>query len=144
MGAIREQMRFSSERYSGLAGFRYALRHFLASSEHICRQAGVTTTQYQAMLALGCTAEFSSLKQLAEQLLLKHHSAVQLVDRLSAAGLVKRVVSERDARVVLVKLTAKGESKLEALAELHLAEMLRQEPLLTNALQLVRKQGNKI
>ena len=96
------------------------------------------------MLALACAAELISIKQLADQLLLKHHSAVQLVDRLSAAGLVKRVVSERDARVVLVKLTAKGESKLEALAELHLAEMLRQEPLLTNALQLVRKQGNKI
>src|SRR5258708_5392186 len=108
-------MKFSAERYSGLARFRYALRNFLASSEQICRQAGVTTTQYQAMLALGCAAELISIKQLAEQLLLKHHSAVQLVDRLSAGGLVKRVVSERDARVALVTLTSKGEAELEAL-----------------------------
>jgi DNA-binding MarR family transcriptional regulator len=137
-------MRFSAERYSGLARFRYALRSFLASSEQICRQAGITTTQYQAMLALACAAELISIKQLADQLLLKHHSAVQLVDRLSAAGLVKRVVSERDARVALVKLTTKGESEFEALAELHLAEMLKQEPLLTSALQLLRKKGNKM
>ena len=137
-------MGFSAERYSGLAGFRHALRSFLASSEAICRQAGVTTTQYQAMLALGCTAEFSSLKQLAEQLLLKHHSAVQLVDRLSDAGLVKRMASEQDARVALVKLTAKGEGALEALAELHLAEILKQEPRLTSSLRLLRKQGDRI
>ncbi len=84
------------------------------------------------------------MKQLAEQLLLKHHSAVQLVDRLSNAGLVERVVSERDARVALVKLTAKGESALEALAELHLAEMLKREPRLTSSLRLLRKQSNRI
>ena len=84
------------------------------------------------------------MKQLAEQLLLRHHSAVQLVDRLSDAGLVKRMASERDARVALVKLTAKGEGALEALAELHLAEILKQEPRLTSSLRLLRKQGNRI
>jgi DNA-binding MarR family transcriptional regulator len=84
------------------------------------------------------------MKQLAEQLLLKHHSAVQLVDRLSDAGLVERVAVKRDARVVLVVLTVKGESELDALAKLHLAEMLKQEPRLTRSLRLLRKQGNRI
>jgi DNA-binding MarR family transcriptional regulator len=130
-----KQMRFSAQRYSGLAGFRYALRSFLASSEAICRQAGVTTTQYQAMLAVGCAAQRVSMNELAQQLLLKHHSAVQLVDRLSEARLVERVASEHDGRVVLIVLTAKGESKLEALADLHLKEMLKQEPQLTTALR---------
>jgi DNA-binding MarR family transcriptional regulator len=136
-------MRFSADRYSGLARFRYALRRFLASSEQICRQGGITATQYQAMLALGSSAESISIKQLAELLLLKHHSAVQLVDRLCIAELVKRDASEGDARVALVKLTAKGQSKLAALAKLHLAELLRQEPMLTSALQLLRTQGQK-
>jgi DNA-binding MarR family transcriptional regulator len=143
MGEISEHMKHSAGRFAGLARFRYALRNFLASSEQICRQGGVTTTQYQAMLALACAAELFSIKHLAEQLLLKHHSAVQLVDRLSAAGLVDRVVSGRDARVVLVSLTPKGAAKFEALAELHLAEMLRREPQLSSALQLLRKQGNR-
>jgi DNA-binding MarR family transcriptional regulator len=136
-------MRFSAERYSGLAGFRYALRCFLASSEAICSKAGLTTTQYQAMLVLGCAAQHVSMKQLAEQLLLKHHSAVQLVDRLSGPGFVERVASEQDARVALVVLTAKGESKLEALAELHLKEMLKQEPRLTSSLRILRTLGNR-
>ena len=135
-------MRFSKERYTGLAGFRLALRSFLASSEVICRQAHVTTTQYQAMLALGSSAQSVSMKQLAEQLLLKHHSAVQLVDRLSEAGLVERATAKHDARVVLVVLTAKGESELDALAKLHLAEMLKHEPELTRSLKLLRKWGN--
>ena len=137
-------MGFSAERYSGLAGFRHALRSFLAASEAICQQAGVTTTQYQAMLALGCSVQIVSMKQLAEQLLLKHHSAVQLVDRLSDARLVERVASEHDARVVLVILTAKGESKLEALAETHLKEILNQEPQLTSSLRQLRKQKDGI
>ena len=133
-------MKCFKERYSGLAGFRHALRRFLASSEAICRQAGVTTTQYQAMLVLGCSGQRISMKQLAEQLLLKHHSAVQLVDRLSEARLVERVTAEHDARVVLVVLTAKGESELDGLAILHLSEMLKHEPQLTRSLQLLRKQ----
>jgi DNA-binding MarR family transcriptional regulator len=75
-------------------------------------------------------------------LLLKHHSAVQLVDRLSDAGLVERVTAKHDARIVLVVLTAKGERELEALAKLHLAEMLKHEPELTRSLQQLRKQAN--
>jgi DNA-binding MarR family transcriptional regulator len=137
-------MRFSAEKYSGLAAFRHAVRGFLAASEGICREAGVTTTQYQAMLAVGCAAHRFSMKELAEQLLLKHHSAVQLVDRLCEARLVERVASDHDARVVLVVLTTKGESKLEALAELHLMEMLKREPQLTSSLRRLRTQGDSI
>ena len=84
------------------------------------------------------------MKHLAELLLLKHHSAVQLVDRLSDAGLVERVAVKRDARVVLVVLTARGESELDTLAKLHLAEMLKQESRLTRSLRLLRKQGNRM
>ncbi|HUE64948.1 MAG TPA: MarR family transcriptional regulator [Rhizomicrobium sp.] len=135
-------MGFSKKRYTGLAGFRHALRQFLASSEDICRQAGITTTQYQAILALGSSDQSVSMKQLAEQLLLKHHSAVQLVDRLSEAGLVERAAAKNDARMVLVVLTAKGESVLDALAKLHLAEMLKHEPQLTRSLRSLRKQGD--
>jgi DNA-binding MarR family transcriptional regulator len=137
-------MRFSADRYSGLARFRYALRSFLAASEHICRQAGITATQYQAILALGCSGQPISIKLLAEQLFLKHHSAVQLVDRLCAAKLVQRTASEGDARVALVKLTAKGQGELAALAKLHLAEVLQHEPKLTGALQLVRLHSDEI
>src|SRR4051794_31595340 len=95
--------------YDGLAGFRYALRQFLAFSEAVTKEAGVTPSQYQAMLVIktfpGSTA---SIGELASQMLLQHHGAVQLVDRLARIGLVERQHSTTDRRSVLVVLTGNG------------------------------------
>src|ERR1700735_511511 len=122
-------MTLDSERYTGLAGFRYALRQFIAASERINRDAGTTQQQYQAMLAIKTWPyETMSMKDLAEQLLLTHHAAVQLVDRLAKSGLAQREVSHEDRRSVQLTLTEKGASLLDDLAAKHLEELLRQEP----------------
>jgi DNA-binding MarR family transcriptional regulator len=135
-------MTLDTERYKGLAGFRYALRHFVAASEQINREAGVTQQQYQALLAIKTwPGETMSMKDLAEQLLLTHHAAVQLVDRLAKAGLAGREPSLEDRRSVLLKLTPAGAELLGDLAAKHLEEMLRQEPLLTQSLKRLRKMG---
>ncbi len=100
-----------SEQYRGLASFRYALRRFLAASEAISRDGGVTPQQYQALLAIKTTDDaVITIKELAEQLLLTHHAAVQLVDRLAKAGLAERGRSEEDRRSVLLRLTDVGEA----------------------------------
>jgi len=131
-----------SEHYEGLAGFRYALRRFLAASEGISRQAGVTQQQYQAMLAVRTwPSEAMTMKDLSEQLMLTHHAAVQLVNRLARAGLAQRTPSPADRRSVLLTLTAEGVSVVDTLAAQHLNEMLRQEPLLTKSLRKLRKMG---
>lgn len=123
----------------GLAEFRVAMRRFLAASEVISRSAGVTQQQYQALLAIRTwTAEAMTMKDLAEQLLLTHHAAVQLVNRLAMAGLARRTPSREDRRSVLLKLTPAGEALVEALASDHLREMLHQEPLLAGALRRLR------
>ncbi len=80
-----------------------------------------------------------AMKELAEQLLLTHHAAVQMVDRLAKAGLASREASTSDRRLVLLKLTPKGEALLDELAERHVEVMLRQEPQLTQALKDLRK-----
>ena len=133
-------MALDAEWYDALAGFRSSLRRFLAASETISRESGVTPQQYQAMLAIrtrpGATM---AMKELAEQLLLTHHAAVQMVDRLAKAGLASREASTSDRRLVLLKLTPKGETLLDELAERHLQIMLRQEPQLTAALKDLRK-----
>jgi DNA-binding MarR family transcriptional regulator len=130
------------EHYTGLAGFRFALRQFIAASENINRAAGATQQQYQAMLAIKTWPyETMSMKDLAEQLLLTHHAAVQLVNRLAHAGLAERETSASDRRSVLLKLTAKGEALLDDLAAKHLEEMLRQEPALTSSLRRLKKIG---
>lgn len=133
-------MALDPERLEGLAGFRYALRRFFAVSEAISHAAGVTPQQYQAMLAIRAKPGAAmSMKELAEQLLLTHHAAVQLVDRLSRADLACRERSAEDRRSVLLKLTPRGDTMLDQLAEQHLEEMLRQEPLLTQSLRRLKK-----
>lgn len=132
-------MPLDPERYADLSSFRYALRQFLAASEAINRAAGVTQQQYQAMLAIRAWPEATmATKDLAEQLLLTHHGAVQLVDRLEKLGFVGRHHSEGDRRVVLLKLSETGETVLADLVGLHVAEIRRQEPQLTWSLSRIR------
>jgi DNA-binding MarR family transcriptional regulator len=82
------------------------------------------------------------MKDLAEQLLLTHHAAVQLVDRLEKLELAVRSPADGgDRRVVLLKLTAPGAALLERLAGRHLQEIRRQEPQLTHSLARIRRSG---
>jgi DNA-binding MarR family transcriptional regulator len=126
--------------YEGLAGVRLAMRRFLAFSEATLADAKVTSPQYQAILVIKASpAGQLKVRELAEQMLIQHHSAVQLVDRLSAAGLVERVPSADDKRTVLITLTSTGESTVEFLARVHLQGMLAHEPLLAESLSQLRR-----
>jgi DNA-binding MarR family transcriptional regulator len=132
-------MALDPQSFHGLATFRYALRRFLAASEAISRAAGVTQQQYQALLAIKTWPEPAmTMKDLAEQLLLTHHAAVQLVNRLAKADLAERAASLEDGRSVLLKLTPAGETLVDSLASEHLREMQRQEPLLAKSLRRLR------
>jgi DNA-binding MarR family transcriptional regulator len=135
-------MRLDPEHYQGLAGFRYALRQFIAASENINRAAGITQQQYQAMLAIKTWPyEAMSVKDLADQLLLTHHAAVQLVNRLAKSDLAQREPSREDRRSVLLRLTPKGSALLDRLATAHLGEVRRQEPTLTSSLRRLKRMG---
>ena len=130
------------QQYQGLAGFRYALRQFVAASEVISREAGITQQQYQALLVIKTQQGDSlSVGAFADQLLLTHHAAVQLVDRLAKAGLAERTRSADDRRTVHLTLPEKGEALLDDLAARHLHEMLRQEPLLSRSLLRLKGVG---
>ena len=136
-------MALGEEHYQGLAEFRHALRRFVAASETISRRAGVTQQQYQALLAIRTwPTEALAMKAFAEQLLLTHHAAVQLVNRLAALGLAVREPSPEDGRSVLVRLTPNGRSLLDDLAARHHDEIQRQEPLLTRSLRRIRSTGS--
>jgi DNA-binding MarR family transcriptional regulator len=133
-------MQLNDEQLNGLAGFRSALRSFIAASEAISRTAGITQQQYQAMLVIKTRpSEAMPIKELAEQLLMTHHAAVQLVDRLTKAGLAQRSPSAEDRRSVILSLTPLGETLLDELAVKHLDEMQRQEPQLTKSLHQLRR-----
>jgi len=118
--------------YARLGEFRHALRTFLRFSEDAAARVGLTSQHYQAMLVVrGCPeARRVTIAELARQLLIKHNSAVELVDRLVAEDLVVREASSADRRKVELRLTARGREVLAKLAAVHRAELRRVGPVL--------------
>ena len=117
--------------YQQLASFRYALRGFLRFSEAAAEKVGLTAQHYQALLVICATAASRvTINDLAQQLLIRHNSAVGLVDRLTEQGLVTREPSPEDGRKVHLRLTTKGDRVLRKLAEGHREELRRIGPQL--------------
>jgi DNA-binding MarR family transcriptional regulator len=119
--------RVSDAEYRALAQFRRALRSFLYFSEEAARDAGLTPSQHQLMLAVrgADTEEAPTIGDVADWMKLRHHSAVELVNRAEASGLVRRVPDETDHRRQRLVLTKLGETKLAALSTLHREELRR-------------------
>jgi DNA-binding MarR family transcriptional regulator len=117
----------SDRDYQALARFRHALRVFLRFSEHAARSAGVTPSQHQLLLAIRGWAgpEAPTIRDLAEQLQLVHHSVVELVDRAEAAELVERHTDPHDRRRQRLALTPHGAETLASLTATHRAELRR-------------------
>ena len=113
--------------YEQLLGFRTELRRFLHWSEEQSRAIGLTPAQHQLLLAVRghAGADGPTVGDVADALLLKHHSAVGLVDRAARAGLVRRQRDPRDHRIVRLRLTADGSRRLARLSRLHVAELRR-------------------
>jgi DNA-binding MarR family transcriptional regulator len=112
--------------YHRLAAFRLSLREFLAKTEANARSVGLTPQQHQALLSIkgGYPGkETISISELADHLLIKNHSAVELVSRLVKAGLVAREPSIEDRRTICVRITAKGEEMLGDLSQASLEEL---------------------
>jgi DNA-binding MarR family transcriptional regulator len=122
--------------YQHLAAFRRLLREFLRFSEEAALAAGVSPQQHQAMLVIRGVPKEGHLTvgELAGQLQIKHHSAVGLVKRMIAEGLVAKSEAPYDRRQVLVWLTAHGKRTLELLAPAHKAELSRIAPVLRKIL----------
>jgi DNA-binding MarR family transcriptional regulator len=125
--------------YQALAEFRYQIRLFLHFSEEAARKAGLEAQHYQLMLAVKGAGQGARprIAYLAERLQLRHHSAVELVDRLAKRGLIERIRSEDDRREVHVKLTSQGERILRQLALRHREELRTVVPALVGTLKKV-------
>jgi DNA-binding MarR family transcriptional regulator len=116
--------------YRRLLQFRISLRRFLHWSEEQAERAGLTPAQHQLLLAIkGHDGEQGpTIGDVAGYLLLRHHSAVGLIDRAERAGLVRRQEDSGDRRVVRLCLTEQGEGLLQQLTSLHLEEIQRLSP----------------
>jgi DNA-binding MarR family transcriptional regulator len=114
--------------YTRLLGFRDGLRRFLRWSEERAKEAGLTPAQHQLLLSIRGHDGHPTIGDVADHLLLRHNSAVELVDRAERAGLVRREADTEDHRIVRVRLTASGARRLATLSAAHLEELKRLAP----------------
>jgi DNA-binding MarR family transcriptional regulator len=116
--------------YRSLLELRTSLRRFLRWSEERAREEGLTPAHHQLLLAIRGHDDprGPTIGDVAEHLLLRHHSAVGLVDRAEGIGLVHRVPDADSHRSVRLRLTAEGADKLARLAARHLDELERLTP----------------
>jgi DNA-binding MarR family transcriptional regulator len=136
----------SLDDYQAVAEFRHQIRRYLKFSDTAVRESSLEPRQYQLLLALkGLPSNVRSrIGELAEQLQIQHHSAVELVDRLEASGLVRRQRSTEDRREVLVVLTSAGEKVLRDLVLHHRTELSTRGPALIEALRRVLQESKKL
>jgi len=111
--------------YGRLLTVRDGLRRFHRWSEERARAEGLTAAQHQLLLAIRGHGSPPTIGEVAEHLMLRHHSVVELVDRAERADLVQRTPDPDDHRVVRLSLTREGGRRLARLATAHLQELER-------------------
>jgi DNA-binding MarR family transcriptional regulator len=130
------------DEYRALAEFRYQIRRFLGFSEEQVRAAGLEPQQHQLLLAIKGLPDRAkaTIGELAARLQLKHHSTVELVNRLEKLGHVARGLSKDDRRAVIVHLTRSGANILRKLSIAHHQELEIAGPRLARALRSIARQ----
>jgi DNA-binding MarR family transcriptional regulator len=133
----RPDARPSDQELEALANFRLALRKFLAFSEAAAADMGLTMQWYQALLVIKTFPGDGhiSVGELADQLMIRDHSAAELVSRLDQAKLVKRKTDPSDRRRSLILITPSGSRCLDRLALLHLSELRKIKGAFTSLFQ---------
>lgn len=120
----------STHDYQRLAELRYGLRAFLHWSAEQSKRAGLTPAHHQLLLAVRASAQERgpTISGVAAVLMIRHHSAVELVDRAQEAGLISRERDPEQHSLVRLSLTDLGAAKLGSLSELHLRELAQLAP----------------
>lgn len=115
----------TTDEYRALAELRYRIRHFLREGDAVAQAAGLEPQQYLLLLTIRGLPpeEEATIRTLAERLALKHHSAVELIDRLETHGYVRRSRGREDRRRVLISLLPRGERLLEQVARHRIGEL---------------------
>jgi DNA-binding MarR family transcriptional regulator len=128
---------------TALAEFRFRLRRFLSFSEAASEELGVPAQQYQLIQVVATVPgdRAATISYIAERMLLRHNSAVELVDRAERSGLVRRITDESDHRRSVVGITEEAEAVLSQLVSRHLAELQREGPALVCSLQKIIGNG---
>ena len=127
---------FSQSEYEKLAEFRYQLARFLRRRKEAARAEGLQPQQYELLLALAGMPEQKppTIKEVAAQLRLEHHTVVELADRLQEQGFITRASSSKDGRAVLLELTRAGHKVLDRIVRYSFAQLREEAPALIRSL----------
>ena len=127
--------------FEALAEFRYQIRRFLHFSEQAAHLCEVEPQHHQLLLAAkafrGRPGEGPTIGYLAERLQIRHHSTVELINRMVAQDLIERLPSELDRRQVVIALTRSGDRILHRLSAEHIRELRETGPALVAALESI-------
>ncbi len=136
-------MELSKSDFEHLLQLRTGLRRFLRWSEQQAVDAGLTPAQHQLLLAIAGHQNPAgpTIGDIADHLVLRHHSASELIDRAAAAGLVRRRPDARNGSVVRVTATNAGSAKLDALAAAHVRELAHLAPTIRTLWEEFERSG---
>jgi DNA-binding MarR family transcriptional regulator len=119
--------------YQRLLTFRTQLRRFDQWSTRRAMASGLTHAQHQLLLAIRGHADSRgpTIGEVAEYLLVRHHTAVELANRTQELGFISRSRNDADRRVVRLVLTAKGRRRIRSLSAAHMEELRQLAPILS-------------
>src|SRR5258708_27890497 len=120
----------TTDEYRALAELRYRIRQFWREGDAVAQAAGLEPQQYLLLLTIRGLpqGEEATIRALAERLALKHHSVVELIDRLEMQSYVRRSRGRDDRRQVLVSLLPRGERLLQEVARHRITELRANGP----------------
>jgi len=132
--------------YQALAELRYRIRKFLREGDMVATETGLEPQQYLLLLMIRGipNGQEATVSSLAERVVLKHHSVVELIDRMEAHGYVRRSRSREDRRTVLVSLLPRGEKLLEQVAQHRVGELRASGAALANAIAALLKNSHAL
>jgi DNA-binding MarR family transcriptional regulator len=136
----------STPEYQALAELRYRIRKFVREGDTVASAAGLEPQQYLLLLMIRGIpqGQEATVRTLAERLALKHHSVVELIDRLETHGYVRRSRSREDRRSVLVSLLPRGEKMLEQVAQHRIGELRATGAALVHAISSLLENGHAV
>ncbi len=138
--------KITQHEYRGLGELRYLIRRFLQEGDLTAKQAGLEPQQYLLLLAIRGlpVGHEATISALADRLSLRHHSTVELIDRMEAHGYVKRVRGREDRRQVLVSLQPRGSRLLERVVEQRIIELRSNGRALVAAISALLEPRGKV
>jgi DNA-binding MarR family transcriptional regulator len=125
--------------FQALADMRFLIRKYLNATERAASAVGLKPQHYMALLQLsGLPAgQQPTIRTLSQRMQLRHHTVVELVNRMEKGGLFRRETPQRDRRYVLLRVTPRGKRLLDRLVHHRVAELLVTGPDLVRSLTAV-------